>query len=316
MARPKVFISSTFYDLKHARDSVSTFITELGYEPILFERGGVAYGSKEPPEAYCYKEIKHCDILLSIIGGRYGAESQLGTHSITQKELQAALNEGKQVYIFIDKNVKAEYETYKLNKDNSDIKFKHVDNPKIYTFIEEIHLLPRNNPIFTFEIPTDIISIIKDQWSGLFQRLLQREAEEVYNNVIGSLQNVTSSLEVLVTQFSKNLSGSLTPENISMNHPAFLSIRKLLSIKHRVLFLSINELKELLIAYRYNEVYSDAWDDPDTMEWLSIAEHDGIKSLLKVSSEIFNSDDKLIPILQEDWDDDYIALSSYDTKTE
>ena len=62
-------------------------------------------------------------------------------------ELSTALKEGKQVYIFIEKNVLAEYETYLLNKNKEDITYKYIDNIKIYKFIEEIKSLSANNNI-------------------------------------------------------------------------------------------------------------------------------------------------------------------------
>ena len=43
MARPRVFISSTFYDLKHVRASLDLFIEGLGYDSILSEKGDIAY---------------------------------------------------------------------------------------------------------------------------------------------------------------------------------------------------------------------------------------------------------------------------------
>ena len=47
MARPRVFVSSTFYDLKYIRQDLEYFIKEMGYDPILNERGTIAYGSAE-----------------------------------------------------------------------------------------------------------------------------------------------------------------------------------------------------------------------------------------------------------------------------
>ena len=41
MARPRIFISSTFYDLKHVRYDLENFIRSLGYEPIMNDRGNI-----------------------------------------------------------------------------------------------------------------------------------------------------------------------------------------------------------------------------------------------------------------------------------
>ena len=53
MARPRVFISSTFYDLRHVRADLEAFIRDMGYDPVLHERGAVPYGSDQALEEYC-----------------------------------------------------------------------------------------------------------------------------------------------------------------------------------------------------------------------------------------------------------------------
>lgn len=39
MARPRIFVSSTHYDLKHLRSSLENFIESLGFDAILSEKG-------------------------------------------------------------------------------------------------------------------------------------------------------------------------------------------------------------------------------------------------------------------------------------
>ncbi len=46
MPKPRVFISSTFYDLVQLREDIARFITDMGYEPVRHEAGDVAYGSR------------------------------------------------------------------------------------------------------------------------------------------------------------------------------------------------------------------------------------------------------------------------------
>lgn len=82
MAKPRIFVSSTYYDLRHIRTDIDRFIREQGYEPVLNEQGSIAYGKEDRLEEYCYKEINNVDILVSIIGGRYGSESKIEKHSV------------------------------------------------------------------------------------------------------------------------------------------------------------------------------------------------------------------------------------------
>lgn len=176
MAKPRVFISSTFYDLRHIRTDVEHFVIEMGYEPIRNENGDIPYGTHDNLEEYCYHEVVEVDILVGIIGGRYGSESKDKKYSITQTEIRTAFEEGKQVYIFIDKNVLSEFHTYSVNKGSA-MKFYYADNIKIYEFIEEIFAIKGGIIIAPFENVIDITRYLKTQWAGLFRDMLRDKSE-------------------------------------------------------------------------------------------------------------------------------------------
>lgn len=46
--KPRIFISSTFYDLKYIREDLANFVRSYGYEPVLFEDGDIGYVQEEP----------------------------------------------------------------------------------------------------------------------------------------------------------------------------------------------------------------------------------------------------------------------------
>lgn len=302
MAKPRIFISSTFYDLRYVREDIGRFVREQGYEPVLYERGDVAYGRKESPQEYCYKEIERCDILVSIIGGRYGSPSSTPGYSVTQKELRKAIESGKQVYIFVEKNVKAEHEVYKVNKE-VDIKFRYADNRKIYEFLDEIDGLPQNNPIFTFDSPKDIIDILREQWAGLFQRLLQDEVTRMEVDVLMELKSVLATLHHVAASGDNIVTD---PSSVLVNcaHPAFARIKSLLSIPYRVVFLNLDELSALLRVRGYKEVPEEFWDEPSYREWSKTEE--SVYHTLKVRSDLFDETGRLRPVSA--WRDDAIQL--------
>ncbi len=192
VARPRVFVSSTFYDLRQVRADLFRFIAELGYEPVLNERGQIPYDSNKKLQESAYRSVDLSDILVSIIGGRFGTGSDRSPYSISQIELKTALDGGKPVFIFVEKSTLAEYSTYLKNKGVSGIQYSFADNPQIYAFLEEIHALPQNNPIAAFETAQDITDYLKEQWAGLFQSFLQQRGRVKEVQVI---ENLSSTAE-------------------------------------------------------------------------------------------------------------------------
>ena len=59
MAKPKIFISSTYYDLKHIRFGLENFIKDFGYEPIVFEKGNITFHHDKPIDISCYDEVNN-----------------------------------------------------------------------------------------------------------------------------------------------------------------------------------------------------------------------------------------------------------------
>ena len=97
MAAPRVFISSTYYDLKQVRNNIGDFIKDLGYEPVMHERSGVAYTQNDPLEFDCYHELASCDIVICIIGNHFGSKSSENELSITMNELKTAIKNKKKI---------------------------------------------------------------------------------------------------------------------------------------------------------------------------------------------------------------------------
>jgi len=210
MARPRIFISSTFFDLRQVRADLDRFVKELGYDTVRNETGGIPYGKDQKLEDYCYKEISEIDILVGIVGGRFGSEAERGNYSITQVEIKTAIEQNKQVYIFIEKNVLAEYQTYLINKENETTKYRFVEDKKIYKFIEEIHALPKNNIVHPFETALDITFFLREQWAGLFRDLLHQQTKKVeYDNIsqkVSELNEVSSTLQTYLENVLKSVS--------------------------------------------------------------------------------------------------------------
>lgn len=301
MAKPRIFISSTYYDLKHVRAELERFIRDQGFEPILNEYGHIAYGSTEKLEEYCYKEISNCDILVSIIGGRYGSDARQGEHSISNHELKTALESGKQVYIFIESAVQTEYRTYILNK-GLDITYGAVDNIKVYKFLDEIYKLTTNNQIKGFESTTEITSWLKEQWAGLFQRLLAENSRRKEFDMLEQINSTSRTLANLVSYLtSQKEQGDKTILNILLSdHPIFDKIQKALEIKFRVIFDNIEEMEKLLSAVgyhrapvQYEDVLFDNNEQPEGDAFNLNYENAKKNKIIVINENIFDQEGKL-----------------------
>lgn len=305
MARPRVFISSTFYDLRQIRVELDKFIESLGYEPVRNEEGDIPYGKEDALQSYCYKEIENVDILVSIIGSRYGSVATIEKsqeYSISQMELKTALAENKQVFVFIDKNVATEYETYSLNKGNSDIKYKYVDNPNIYKFIEEIKSLPNNNNIKEFETADDITSYLKEQFAGLFKQFIidSKRVKEAY--VIKDIEKTAKTLRELVDylKVENHDKDEAISQIVKINHPLISKVRDVLSIKYNIYIEGRNDLEALLHSRGFEyDFFSGTWEKKQGSITINI----------HVSDRLFDSDGNLVYMKPGEWDDELFFLT-------
>lgn len=308
MARPRIFISSTYFDLRAVRADIERFVREIGYDPVLFERGHVAYEKDGPLEDYCYREISSCDVVVAIIGGKYGSQSRDEKNSITQNELKTAIKLGKQLYIFVEKSVHAEYRTYLANKDLKGFKPAAVNDGRVYTFLEEVFGLPAGNPIEPFELPDDIIRYLREQWAGLFQRLLQAAGRKNEVDLMQNLNSTAATLKQLVTFLTDERSkGDQAIKDILLStHPAFNAIKNADGIKYRVFFSNIEELDALLSSRGFEK--DNVADPSDYIDWDS--HRKGF--YIRVDGNIFDSEGRLKMITPEYWSSDYIKVIPFE----
>lgn len=231
MARPRVFVSSTYYDLKHIRSSLDTFIESLGFESILSEKGDIAYSPDVPLDESCYREVVNADIFVLIIGGRYGAEASTEQRlnpdnfferydSITKKEFCAALDHDVPIYILVDSSVYAEYKTFQKNRKNDEITYAHVDSVNIFRLLDEILGLRRNNPVQSFEKASDIENWLREQWAGIFKEFLAKRYQQQQLTTLAErveeLGEVNRTLrryvEAIITKLSPDESANIIDE--------------------------------------------------------------------------------------------------------
>lgn len=208
MSELNVFVSSTCYDLSLLRSQLRSFIKEMGYNPIMSDYEDILYDPRAHTHTSCVDEVGNCDILILIIGSRFGGKASLESLnkinfdelksesesesvdllkkkenlSITQLEVLTAIENSIPVYTFIEKRVWHDHLLYEKNKKSDIIEkivFPSIEKQEtakyIFNFINFIRLRTKNNNIFTFEKGQDIEEILKKQWANYFQRLLREQ---------------------------------------------------------------------------------------------------------------------------------------------
>lgn len=292
MARMRVFVSSTFYDLKHIRASLENFIESFGFEAVLFERGDIPFQPDHALDQSCYQEAEGADIFVLIIGGRYGSRAseqspdktgnQESYKSITRKEFETAQEKDIPSYILVESNVMAEYHTYRRNRENKNINYAHVDNIEVFIFLESILDKKRNNPVSTFDRSTQIESWLREQWSGLFRELLKSRSEQKQLATLGTqLSEMKSINETLKTYIEKILGKTFPGESKELVEKE----------NNRISFLRENAIAKKNLFYQFTLEESKPSATPeDVLEF--------IKSPKNVSDiEKFKSKGKIHPVV-------------------
>lgn len=200
----KIFVSSTCYDLGIIRSQLKSFIENMGYDAVLSEYNDIFYDPKDHTHESCVKEVTNADLVILIIGSRFGGKGipnlqslidfkTLSTSSmkpgiidkqenlsVTQYEIFKAIESDIPVYCFVDENVWHDHRVYEENKENGDVinnmKFPSIDKnetaPFIFEFINFMRARTHNNAIYPFAKLEDIEGCLLKQWSNLFQSLL------------------------------------------------------------------------------------------------------------------------------------------------
>jgi hypothetical protein len=306
MARPRVFISSTFYDLQHIRASLEGFVERLGYEAVLSEKGRIAYDPDIPLDVSCYRESASCDIFVLIIGGRYGSAasdediaSQPAFYeryqSITKKEYDSACSRDIPIYILVERPVFSDYETYKKNKDNESIKYAHVDSINIFHLLEEILGKSRNNPIYQFDRHTEIEEWLREQWAGLFRELINRRSEQKQLASLSDRISELSSINTSLQRYMENIVSTVSPDEAEQ----LISTEKKRLDKEKI-------LRELLNIRFIDRMINSSYIDQSKVEGI-LRKVSSIEDLAKRFASEADNFDYYIAI--EFWEDNPIVVN-------
>ncbi len=238
--KPRIFISSTFYDLKYIREDLSNFIKVHDFEPILFEDGDIGYTPGQPLDKSCYEAMGGADMVILIIGGNYGSpatgENAAGFEeymSVTRNEFKTAVANGIPLYAFVDRKVYTEYEIYELNVEQFEdhggqIKFGSTKDINVFRFIKEIKNIG-NISITEFDKIIDIKEFLSKQWSDMFKAYLnilkEKQSTQKVEATVDEMKLLIKKMDVMLDTVGKKI---LT-ENNSNEYQSVLGRQKIVS---------------------------------------------------------------------------------------
>lgn len=218
--KPRIFISSTFYDLKYIREDLANFVRSYGYEPVLFEDGDIGYTPGKTLDLSCYESMRNSDMVILIIGGEYGSPASGETKdefkeyiSVTRNEFRTAVDSGIPIFVMIDKNVMVEYGVYEINydnieKENRPMTFPTTKNINVFRFIKEIKGIV-TLPIQEFEQSSDIKGFISKQWADMFKNYLGSLRNKMENKKIETsvkeMETLIQKMDIMLDRVGKNI---------------------------------------------------------------------------------------------------------------
>lgn len=127
-----IFISSTVYNLVDLRGELESYLSELGYKPILSSSEGFHDNSPEvQPWESCLQVLETCFIMVLIIDRKYGKkfkwtafENIIGKVEVspTHAEYLFAQATKKRILVFVREDLEPYYQIYRkcLKKNNKD----------------------------------------------------------------------------------------------------------------------------------------------------------------------------------------------------
>ena len=127
---PNIFVSSTISDLHYLRDGLRDAIEELCYHPVMSEHGEVGYLNPNTAAESCYRSVRQCQIVVLIVGKRYGSTGDDGL-SVTHREFLGAKDEQVPIITFVEPQVLNYKDVYHADrKAHLWDAFSPMDNPR------------------------------------------------------------------------------------------------------------------------------------------------------------------------------------------
>lgn len=199
---PSVFISSTVEDLRHIRDAVRATVDEIGYRPVMSEYAEIGYMNGDAAEGACYKTVDECQIVVLIVGKRYGSRSRVDSdRTVTENEFDVAAKGGSRIITLVDQDVWTFKKVYENNTPSSKVKFPGMNDPtRTFEFLNRISALPSRNAIIPFSNASEVRDVIKRQLAIMVYNLLAEKTSPT----TASINDILCEVKTMRTAMEKN----------------------------------------------------------------------------------------------------------------
>lgn len=291
MAAPKIFVSSTCYDLHEVRHNIHKFIKDFGYEPVMSEYGDIFYPPDEHVQDACVKAIDSCNMFVLIIGDKYGSiyhrdkrekENDFVPNSVTLKEFHNALVLNIPKAIFINRFVYHDYKNYRrfldteyqryfssnlvddAEQEDKKTKLKYdfdskymfpVDSYRyVFFFLDQINELRLGNSYHEFENAEDIQRALKQQWAGYLEQSLKsfREKPVIKQDLERKSFEKLEQVEKLITSLAETLKN----QNENINKASLSDFVNLAEIS------KLEDVQKIFDECIQNILYQDVSNSP------------------------------------------------------
>jgi hypothetical protein len=157
---PTIMVSSTFYDLREIRQQLALFIEgQLGYRALISESHTFPVDPTADAIENCRRRVEQdADVLVLLIGSRYGSIDLSSGYSVTNLEYLSARVKGIPIYAFIEAPTLALYDAWRVADGTArEAIGGAVDSAKLFDFIDAVR---RTDGVWTF--PFDSAAVIID----------------------------------------------------------------------------------------------------------------------------------------------------------
>ncbi len=162
---PTLMVSSTYYDLRELRQQLSAFVErDLAYRVLISESPNFPIDPDAEAIENCRRRVEeNADILILVIGSRYGHVEKKSGRSVTNLEYLGARAKGIPIFAFIENRALFLYEAWsKAVGEQRDALEGTVDDSRLLGFVDQVRSAD-SVWMIPFDNAADIVSSLRAQ---------------------------------------------------------------------------------------------------------------------------------------------------------